>query len=80
MGLAMISPAHPRMLLWGQLRCCMVHWMWHRRLRKLVKFGRGAMKGGFATSATTSLYVIVVSILFGELHTQGGDPVFFCIC
>ncbi len=79
MGLAIMSPAHPRMLLWGQLRCCKAHWMWHRRLHKLVKFGCGAINGGFAHSAATSSYVIIVSILSRGLHTQGGDPVVFCI-
>ncbi len=79
MGLAMMSPAHQRMLLWGQLRCCKARWMWHWRLHKLVKFLRSAIDGGFTTSATTSLYVIVVSILSGGLHTQGGNLVVFCI-
>ena len=54
MGLAMISPAHPNMLLWGQLRRCKARWMWRLNVRKFVKFGRGAREGGFATSAAAS--------------------------
>ncbi len=81
MGLAMMSPTHPRMLLWGQLRHCKASWIWHRNLRKLVKFGHGAIDGRFSTSAATSLYVIVVAILLGGLHKQqGGNLVVFCIC
>jgi hypothetical protein len=80
MGLAMMSPAHPKMLLLGQLRHCKACWMWRQRLCKLVKFGHGAIGGGFATSVTTSSYVIVVSILPGGSRTQGGNPVVFCIC
>ena len=39
------------------------------KLRKFVKFGRGAIEGGCAISATTSSYVIKVSILFwGRTH------------
>jgi len=72
MDLAMISPAHPNMLLWGQLRCCKVCWMWRRKLRKFAKFGRGAREGGFATSAAASLYEIILSIiLLGITHTGG---------
>ena len=33
------------------------------RLSKFVKFGFGTIDGGFATSAATSLYEIIVSIL-----------------
>jgi hypothetical protein len=71
MGLAMMSPSHPRMLLWGQLRRCKAHWMWRQRLHKFVKFGHGAMEGGFATSAATSSYVIVLSILLEDCTCLG---------
>jgi len=71
MGIAMISPAHPNMLLWGQLGHCKVHWMWRIKLRKFVKFGHGAMEGGFATSAATSSYVMIVSILTWDLTRRG---------
>jgi hypothetical protein len=71
MGLAMMSPTHPRMLLWGQRRCCKAHWMWHQRLHKFIKFGCGAMEGRFATSATLSFYVIVVSILLWDCTRWG---------
>jgi hypothetical protein len=80
MGLAMMSSAHPRMLLWGQLRHCKVHWMWRRRLRKFLKFECSAIDGRFAHSAATSSYVIVVSILLRGSHTQGGNLLVFCIC
>ncbi len=63
MDLAMISPAHPNMLLWGQLRRCKARWMWCLKLRKFVKIGQGAREGGFATSAAASSYEIVLSIL-----------------
>ncbi len=63
MALDIMSPAQPRMLHWGQLMRIRVRWMWHLRLRKFVKFGCGAIDGGFATSATISLYEIIVSIL-----------------
>jgi hypothetical protein len=56
MALDIMSPAQPRMLLWGQLTRIRAHWMWHLRVRKFVKFGRGAIVGGFAMSAATSLY------------------------
>jgi hypothetical protein len=79
MGLVMISPTHPRMLLWGQLRRCKARWMWRCRLRKIVNFGRSAINGRFAHSTATSLYVIIVSILSRGLHTQGGNLVVFCI-
>jgi hypothetical protein len=52
----MTSPAHPRMLLWGQLRHCKAHCRWRRRALKLAKFGCGTNVGGF------SLNVIKVSI------------------
>jgi hypothetical protein len=71
MGLAMKRPAHPRMLLWGELRHCKACWMWHHKLRKFVKFGRGTMEGGFATSAATSSYVIIVSILAWDRTCRG---------
>jgi hypothetical protein len=71
MALAILSPAHPSMLLWGQLRCCKVRWMWRRKLRKFVKFGRGPIDGGFATSAATSSYVIRVSILVWDCTHRG---------
>jgi hypothetical protein len=71
MALAMMSPAHPSMLLWGQLRRCKTCWMWHRKLCKFVKFGRGAIDGGFAMSATTSSYVIRVSILVWDCMHRG---------
>jgi hypothetical protein len=54
MDLAMMSPAHPNMLLWGQLRRCKARWMWRLKLRKFVKFGRGVREGGLATSAAAS--------------------------
>ena len=63
MGLAMIRPVHPRMLLWGSFRRCKARWMWHLKMRKFVKFGHGAMEGGFTTGVTTSLGVIIVSML-----------------
>ena len=69
MALAMINPAHPSMLLWGQLMPCKARWMCCLKLRKFVKFGRGAIVGGFTISATTSLYVIKESIPFwGRTH------------
>jgi hypothetical protein len=71
MDLAMISPTHPKMLLWGQLRRCKACWMWCLKLRKFVKFGQGARGGGFAISATASLYEIVLSILTWD-HTHRG--------
>ena len=58
MALDIMSPAHPRMLLWGQLTRIRAHWMCRRRLRKFVKFGRGARDDGFATSAAISSYEI----------------------
>jgi hypothetical protein len=64
MALAMINPAHPSMLLWGQLMRCKARWMCRLKLRKFVKFGCGATEGGFAISDATSLYVIKVSLLF----------------
>ena len=63
MALDIMSPAQTRMLLWGQLTRTRAHWMWRLRLRKFVKFGRGAIVGGFATSAATSSYEIILSIL-----------------
>ena len=36
--------------------------MWRLRLRKVVKFGHGAIVGGFVTSIATSLYEIIVVI------------------
>ncbi len=77
MDLAMISPAHPNMLLWGQLRRCKARWMWRRKLCKFVKFGRGAREGGFATSAVASSYEITLSILGS--HALGGDPIVICL-
>ncbi len=77
MDRSMISPAHPNMLLCGQMRHCNARWMWRLKLRKFVKFGRGAREGGFATSAAASPYVITLSIL--GLHTLGGDPLVFCL-
>jgi hypothetical protein len=71
MALAMMSPAHPSMLLWGQLRHCEARWMWRRKLRKFVKFGHGAIDGRFATSAATSSYVIRVSILVWDCTHRG---------
>ncbi len=71
MALAMMSPAHPSMLLWGQLRRYKVHWMWRRKLRKFIKFGRGVIDGGFATSAATSSYVMRVSILVWDRMHRG---------
>ena len=76
MDLAMISPAHPSMLLWGQLMRCKARWMWRLNVRKFVKFGRGAREGGFTTSATPLSYEITLSILGS--HALGGDPIFFC--
>ena len=64
-------PAHPNMLLWGQLRRCKVRWMCLFKLRKFVKFGRGAREGRFATSAAASSYEIVLSILTWD-HTHRG--------
>jgi hypothetical protein len=64
MALAMINPAHPSMLLWGQLMRCKGRWMCHLKLRKFVKFGRGAIDGGCTISAAISSYVIKVSIPF----------------
>jgi hypothetical protein len=80
MDLAMISPAHPNMLLWGQLRRCKAHWMWRLKLRKFVKFGQGVREGGFATSAAASLYEIVLSVLTWDRTHGGGDPIVFCSC
>jgi len=51
MALDIMSPAHPRMLLWGQLTRIRARWMCRLRLRKFIKFGRGARDGGFAMSA-----------------------------
>ncbi len=69
MALAMINPAHPCMLLWGQLIRCKARWMCPLKLRKFVKFGCGAIDGGCAISAATSLYVIKVSIpVWGCTH------------
>ncbi len=82
MALPMINPAHPSMLLWGQLMRCKARWMCRLKLRKLVKFGRGAIDGGCAISAATSSYVICdqcVHTVLGSL-AQGSNPVFFCIC
>ena len=80
----MTSPAHPRMLLWGQLRRCNPRCMWRWSALKLEKFGRGANVGGFARSATTSSNVIKVSILSPFLgwvrtHTGGRSDTFFCL-
>jgi hypothetical protein len=63
MTLDIMSPAQPRMLLWGQLTRIRARWMWCLRLRKCVKFERGAIAGRFGTSAATSSYEIIVSIL-----------------
>jgi hypothetical protein len=63
MALDIMSPAQPRMLLWGQLTRIRARWMWRLRLCKFVKFGRGAIVGRFATSAATSSYEIILSIL-----------------
>jgi len=53
-------------------------WMWRLHLCKFVKFGCGAIDGGFAISAATSSYVIKVSILFrGCTHTRGAIRVSF---
>jgi hypothetical protein len=72
MDLAMISPAHPNMLLLGQLRHCKARWMWRRKLQKFVKLGRGARGGGFATSAAASSYEIILSILLLGIARTGG--------
>jgi hypothetical protein len=72
MDLAMISPAHPNMLLWGQLRRCKARWMWRRKLRKFVKFGRSAREGRFATSAAASSYEIILSIILPWERTHWG--------
>ena len=83
MACDMTSPAHPRMLLWGQLRRFKARCRWHQRALKLAKFGRGANVGGFATSATTSSKVIKVSICHlawvGFAHTRGQSVSFFCL-
>jgi hypothetical protein len=71
MALAMMSPAHPRMLLWGQLRSCKVRWIWCRKLCKFIKYGCGAIDGGFATSTATSSYVIRVSIWVWDCTRRG---------
>jgi hypothetical protein len=71
MDLAMISPAHPNMLLWGQLRRRKVRWMCLLKLRKVVKFGQGAKEGGFTTSAAVSSYEIVLSILTWDCMHRG---------
>ena len=63
MALDIMSPAHPRILLWGQLTRVRARWMWRLRLRKFMNFGCGGIVGGFATSTATSLYEIIVSIL-----------------
>jgi hypothetical protein len=77
------SLAHPRMLLWGQLRRCKARCRWHWRALKLAKFGCGANVGGFATSVTTSLNVIEVSICHlawvGFAHTRERSVSFFCL-
>jgi hypothetical protein len=66
--------AHPRMLLcWGQLMRCKARWMWRLKLCKSVKFGCGTIKGGSATSAATSLYVIKVSILLRSRTHRGAS-------
>ena len=77
-ALVMINPAHPKMLLWGQLMRCKARWMWRLKLCKYVIFGCGVIKGGFATSAATSSYVIKVSILLLGC-THRGVSRFFCI-
>ncbi len=77
MDLSMINPAHPNMLLCGQLRRCSARWMWRLKLRKFVKFGRGAREGRFAISAAALLYVITLSTLGS--HALGGDPLVFCL-
>jgi len=63
MALDIMSPAHPRMLLCGQLTRIRARLMGCLRLHKFVKFGRGARDGGFATSAAISSYEIILSIL-----------------
>jgi hypothetical protein len=40
-------------------------------LHKFIKFGCGAIDGGFAMSTATSLYVIIVSILYWERMHRG---------
>ncbi len=70
MALDIMSPAHPRMLLWGQLTRTRARWMCHRRLRKFVKFGRGASDGGLAKSAAISSYELTQSILL-IAHSRG---------
>ena len=70
MVLDIMSPTHPRMLLWGQLTRIRAHWMWRLRLRTFMKFVRGARVGGFTSSAATSSYEIMVSILL-IAHARG---------
>jgi hypothetical protein len=76
MALDIMSPAQPRMVLWGQLTRIRAHSMWHLRLRKFVKFGCGVIVGGFAMSAATSSYEIMVSIL---LIACSRGRSFFCL-
>jgi hypothetical protein len=45
--------------------------MWRLKLLKFVKFRCSAMEGGFATSAATSSYVIIVSILTWDCTRRG---------
>jgi hypothetical protein len=71
MALAMMSPAYPSMLLWGQHRHCKAHWIWCSKLRKFIKFGCGAIDGRFGMSAATSLYLIRVSILVWDCTHRG---------
>jgi hypothetical protein len=81
MACDLTSTAHPRILLWGQLRRCKAHCRWHQRALKLAKFGCGANVGGFVTSATTSSNVIKVFIFhlswIGFAHTRGQSIYFF---
>jgi hypothetical protein len=76
MALDIMSLAHPRMLLWGQLMRNRVCQMWCWRLRTFVKFGRGTIIGGLAMSAATSSYEMIVSILV-IAHARGRSCLLF---
>ena len=71
MALDIISPAHLRMLVWGQRKHCKARRMWRRMLPKFVKFERGVIEGGCATRAATSSYEIMVSILYKDRMHRG---------
>ncbi len=71
MALDIISPAHSRMLVWGQRKHCKARRMWRRMLPKFVKFECGTIEGGFATCTATSSCEIMVSILYKDRTHNG---------